>query len=343
MLVPFTTTDIRVASPHFNRCGQTYPVSSHQLAGIPSPEISPSELSNYPSYPLSGPATSDSSQSGGPGQTGYSTASGARSSGFLGRLTHAVGSAARQIGNQVSQQLVGTQPFTTGQPMGGGSSMATNPGHPALVSHAAAGQPMGGTAFPTLPKAQRQYLLADRLLGQGLTPVGDAADDIFGDGMDMHIFSDRMFCEKQAALPYNNGYGYSSLLAALLRQRAVALLLSSDTATAERYIKDSQENYTRCMTHGGTPAPGWAQYDENTCRGNLTTGFYTKGLYTFVGPDFYARLTGKPQIDGFASTNLCLQGPSGTTCHTASSAVDVPPGDTHTTNCSTGVYSVRRS
>ena len=310
--------------------GQTYPVSSHQIAGFPTPEISPSVLSNY-SYSTSG-SGSNGSGNGSNASNGSANRGNGAGSGFLGHLVHSVGQAVQQVG----QQLVGGV-LPISQPMSG--TVASGPQIAEVTDQPAPGISTYREHHDFMAKAQWPYLVSARLEKRGLTPVGGAASDLLGDGMDMHLISHVRACEVQTALRYNRGYGYPPLLAVLLRQRALALLVSSEAATAEALIKESQANHARCVasTLNQPPSPPGtlsftpAQEQSISCSWpRPDTGFYTKDLYTFVGPDFYARLVGKPQIDGFASNDLCLS-PSGE-CLVKSSAHEAPPGDTyHTT------------
>ncbi len=312
--------------------GQTYPVSSHQIAGFPSPEISPSKLSNY-QYSTSGPGSNGSGNgSNASTSNGSANRGNGAGSGFLGNLLHSAGQAVQQVG----QQLVGGV-LPISQPTSG--TVAPGPQIAEVTDQPAPGISTYREHHDFMSREQWPYLVSARLEKRGLTPVGGAASDLFGDGMDMHLISHVRACEAQTALRYNRGYGYPPLLAVLLRQRALALLVSSETARAEALIKQSQAEHASCVAstlNQPPPPPGTlsftpVQEQSISCSWpRPDTGFYTKDLYTFVGPDFYARLVGKPQIDGFASNDLCLS-PSGE-CLVKSSAHEAPPGDTyHTT------------
>ncbi len=112
----------------------TYPVTAKNIPGLPSPELSPASLANYPDLDGSGNGSGSSGSGSGSSGSGSSTGNGSGGSGnggFLGKLFTTVGKVAQQIGHaaltggQVSIPLFGgSGPGGTASTTGTGAGTA---------------------------------------------------------------------------------------------------------------------------------------------------------------------------------------------------------------------------
>ena len=139
--------------------GTTYPVTAHNVSGLPSPEISSSQLASYPTS--TSPSSAGSSAGSSTGHSGSGSA-GTGGGGFFGHLLHTVGRVAQQIGHAavtggtVNIPLFGNNTATNGNGYTGTSTSVGTipPGGTAGTVGAAPAQNLPGTVtMHTIPVA----------------------------------------------------------------------------------------------------------------------------------------------------------------------------------------------
>ena len=140
----------------------TYPVTAHNVAGLPSPEISPSQLA---SYPVAGSGSGNGAGSGSSGSNGNGSGSGSGSGngngngggGFLGHLLQSAGRVVQSIGHAaLTGGTVNIPLFGAGSPanIGGTAQAQGTTIQPGGTGATAPAQNLPGTiTLRTLPTA----------------------------------------------------------------------------------------------------------------------------------------------------------------------------------------------